>query len=274
MLTHLSFRVAVVTFFLAFGSRGWGQAPDLIVHGAVAATMDPRYPEATAIATRGSRIVAVGSDQDILARRGKETRVVDAKGAFLMPGFIEGHGHFQGLGASRRSVDLIGCASYDELIRRVKIFIGDQPKGTWITGRGWDQNLWPDRQMPDHEPLSRAFPDYPVFLKRVDGHAALANAAAMNAAGLTNQTANMTGGEILRDASGKATGVFIDRAMGLFAELLPNDDDREVIETDLLLAQELCFREGITTFHDAGSSHTLIALMASLMEADRLKIRL
>ena len=250
------------------------QTADLIVHGAVLETVDARYPDATAIAVKGDRILAVGSDARILALEGENTKVIDAKGAFCMPGFIEGHGHFAGLGASLRNVNLAGVTSYDEVIRRVRSFIADKPKGTWITGRGWDQNLWKSKAFPTHEALSRAIPEHPVMLTRVDGHAALANAAALAAAGIDDSTPNMTGGEIIRDADGHATGVLIDRAMSLVRRVMPRDDDLEVIRGDLVRAQELCFSEGITTFHDAGSSPTLIGVMDEMMGKDRLHIRL
>jgi len=250
------------------------QKPDLIVHNANLATMDARYPQASAMAVSGDRILAVGDNQTILGLATKATRVIDAEGAFCMPGFIEGHGHFGGLGQSLRKVNLAGAASYDEVIERVKSFIADKPRGTWITGRGWDQNLWKSKVFPTQEKLSLAFPDYPVFLTRVDGHAALANASALSLASITKDTKNPSGGEILRDRSGHATGVLIDRAMSLVRRVLPREDDMEVIKADLLRAQKLCFQKGITSFQDAGSGRTTIGVMSGLMAEDKLKIRL
>ncbi len=262
------------TLLLFLSSLVIAQAPDLIVHGAHIASMDPRYPAATAIAVSGDRILALGSDDEILALAGAATRKLDAGGAFLCPGFIDSHAHFAGVGRSRRHLDLVGCQSYDELLERVQAAAAAKKAGAWILGRGWDQNLWPEKVLPHHKRLSAAIPDHPVMLRRVDGHAALLNAAALRRAGIDAKTPNPAGGEILHDENGQPTGVLVDAAVGLVGRVLPRDDDEEVRREDLLRAQAICFEHGITMVHDPGESWSMVDRMSALMDENKLKIRL
>ena len=271
-------RVPVAVFGLVLALvpslRCFGQAADLIIHGAAVETLAPAPGDrAEAVAVQGGRIVAVGASRDILAaHRGASTRVIDAAGRQLIPGLIDSHGHFAGIGRAAE-IDMSATRSYAEVVAWAKTRAAKLPPGAWVVGRGWDQNRWPDKNFPAHGPLSAAIPDRPVFLERVDGHAALVNAAAMSVVGLGDDVASVAGGEFLRDANGKLTGVLIDKATNVVERAMPERSDAE-IEADLLAAQKLCLDYGITSFHDAGAGFREIVAMNRLYAAKKLKIRL
>ena len=197
------------------------------------------------LVVRDGRIAAPGT----VPQEGVPIR--DLKGAFVMPGLQDAHGHLLGLGTAMEEVDLFGAKSYAEVIARVRAAATRAHPGDWVIGRGWDQNDWPDPQMPHHRDLSAATPDNPVWLVRVDGHAALANARALAGAGLKKGTAPPSGGDILLDEDGEPSGVLVDRAMGLVS--LPSPSP-EAVRRRLLAAQRQCVLVGITCVHDAGVS--------------------
>jgi len=192
---------------------------------------------------------------------------------FVVPGLHDAHAHLLGLGAALEQVDLVGTKSYAEVIERVRARAARTPAGEWILGRGWDQNDWDDTRFPEHGPLSAAVPDHPVWLVRIDGHAALANARAMAAAGLTSESENPDGGEILRDASGAPTGVLIDRAMALVGGSVP-EPSAAVLERRLLAAHHACLAAGLTCVHDAGIGPHELELVRALWRQGRWKLRL
>ncbi|MCB9832343.1 MAG: amidohydrolase [Planctomycetes bacterium] len=248
------------------------QKADLIILGARIETMDLRYREVEALAVSRGRILALGGTAAIRALAAEDTRIVEAEGAFLMPGLIESHAHLAGLGQSLRSLDLKGLASYEELVARVAAAAAGRPKGAWIVGRGWDQNLWPVKEFPDHAALSAAVPDHPVLLTRVDGHALLANARAMALAGIDATTPDPEGGEIIRRSDGSPSGVFVDRAEDLIQARAPRVDPAD-LEASFLAAQEACFAQGITSFHDAGIATGSAFVLGRLMTTGRFKLR-
>src|SRR5207245_9354453 len=182
----------------------------LFLTAGVVVTLDPARPEARAIAIRGGTIQAVGGDEEIARLAGSATRRIELRGRMVLPGLIDAHAHVRSLGERIDSLDLRGLASVAEIARRVRERAATLRPGAWVTGGGWDQNLWPGRQFPDHRPLTAAAPDCPVLLRRVDGHAAWANLAAMRAAKIGRGTPDPEGGTIVRDARGEPTGVFID----------------------------------------------------------------
>ena len=161
---------------------------DLIVTHARIYTVDDSHPFVSAMAVRDGKIQFVGSEREALLLRGASTRMLDAAGQTVIPGMIDAHAHLFGLGEFLRSIDLTDTRSYDEIVNRVAARVKDAPSGRWIIGRGWDQNKWGDTRFPTHEALSRISPNNPVVLERIDGHAVLANAAAMRAAGVTAAT--------------------------------------------------------------------------------------
>lgn len=245
----------------------------LIVHNARIYTVDASNPAGSAIAVRGDRIVMVGTDADVFRLRADATRVVDAGGGAVVPGLHDAHGHMAGLGEQLEILDLRGTASYEAVIERVRARVMTATAGEWIVGRGWDQNDWPDARWPDHAPLSAVSPDHPVYLTRIDGHAGLANARAMTAAGVTRDTPDPPGGRILRDGSGAPTGVFIDAAEALVSGRIPAPG-RATIERRLLVADAEARRLGLTTVHDPGISRADVDIYKRLIDEGRLKTRI
>ncbi len=249
------------------------EPPDLILVGGRIVTLDPRTPEAVALAVRGGRITALhASEAEALATRGPSTRVVRHPGAFIMPGFIDSHAHLASIGAGARTVDLTGTRSFQDVVARVAAARASVPRGTWILGRGWDQNDWKDAAFPTHRELSAALPEHPVVLTRIDGHACLANDAALRAAAIDASTAAPPGGEILRGADGAPTGVLIDNAMDLVTGVIPPPPP-DVRRRDILLGIDACLRHGITTLHDAGVPETGLRLYESLADEGALRMR-
>jgi predicted amidohydrolase YtcJ len=201
---------------------------------------------AEALAVQDGKVIAIGSGEDIASLIGPDTKKVSLPDATCMPGLTDAHAHPAGLGRNLEIVDLRGAASVDEVVARIQ---ADAPEEGWILGRGWDQNLWEGSQMPTHEALTAAFPDRPVWLRRVDGHAGWANAQVMALAGIEADTASPEGGEILRDASGAATGVFVDAAMSL----IPVPESTQVdVHRWIRKAQKHLVSLGITGVHDMG----------------------
>jgi predicted amidohydrolase YtcJ len=246
---------------------------DLIVTNARIYTADDARPRVEALAVRGGRIAFLGSAREAEALRGTATRVVDAGGETVIPGMVDAHAHFAGLAETLRSVDLTGTRSQAEAVARVVARASTLPPGTWIQGRGWDQNAWGDTRFPTHDPLSAAVPGHPVYLTRVDGHAAWVNAAAMQRAGLTRAARDPDGGRILRDAAGAPTGVLIDRAQGLVTRVIP-EPTRAETRQGLTDAMAVMHRWGLTGMHDAGASRALIELYDEMAGAGALPLRL
>lgn len=246
---------------------------DLIVTNARVYTVDDARPLVDAFAVRGGRIVFTGSSREAAVYRGSATRVLDAGGRTVIPGMVDAHAHFAGLAQTLRAVDLTGTRSEDEVIARVVERARALPAGTWITGRGWDQNAWADTRFPTHAKLSAAVPNHPVVLTRVDGHANFVNAAAMQRAGVTRATRDPDGGKIQRDAQGDPTGVFIDRAQGLVGDKVPALT-REELRTSLKDAIALMHGLGLTGMHDAGASRGAIDLFEDMAQKNELRLRL
>jgi len=230
----------------------WTQQPaDLVVTNARVYTSDVNRPTAQAFAVRGDRIVFVGSDRGALALAGPRTEKLDLGGKTVLPGLVDAHAHLLGLGQALRNVDLVGTRSYDEVIARVVARARAAPPGTWIRGRGWDQNDWGNTRFPTHQALSRAVPNNPVYLTRVDGHAALVNAKALELAGVTAATPDPTGGRFIRDSAGAPTGVLVDNAQGVVSRVIPPSSKAELREQTLVAIAE-ANRWGLTGIHDAG----------------------
>jgi len=245
---------------------------DLIVTNARIYTVDERRPFGEAMAISGGRVRFVGSDRGALALRGPRTRVIDMEGRTVIPGMVDAHAHLLGLGMALRTVDLTGTKSYDDVIARVAARARDVPAGTWILGRGWDQNDWGDTRFPSHEALSRAVPEHPVYLTRVDGHAALVNSRAMTAASLTAAATNPEGGRIERLANGAPSGVRVDRAMGLVQRSIP-PAARDEVRAAILAAVKEANRWGLTGIHDAGVGRSTIDVYEELAREGRYDLR-
>ena len=245
---------------------------DLVLVNGKIYTVDNARPVASALAVRGGRVLFVGSDAEARALGNASTNVIDLRGGTVVPGIIDAHAHLLGLGNMLRRVNLAGSTSYDEVIERVKAFSKDAKAGEWIVGRGWDQNRWPSKEFPTHDALSRAFPNNPVVLERVDGHAVLANAKAMERARVSSASADPEGGRIMRLASGAPSGVFIDKAQTLIDDAIPaasRADTRKAI----LAAIAECNRFGLTGVHDAGEDAETIGIFEELAKAGNYNLR-
>lgn len=234
---------------------------------------DPAQAPATALLVGADgRIRALGTASE-LAELATAADRVDLGGGHVLPGLIDAHGHLLNLGFALLSADLVGADSKDEVLARLRAFEARLPAGAWLTGRGWDQNRWPGAQFPTAADLDAAFPDRPVWLRRIDGHAGWANSAAMALAGreLSGQW-QPDGGRILRDADGKATGVLIDAAMALVGGAEPAPDEATRLRA-LELALAEAARLGLTGVHDAGVSLDTLRLLRGLADQDRLPLR-
>ena len=246
---------------------------DLVVTNGRIYTADATRPVVDAMAIRGGRVVFVGDRAGTKALTGAATQVLDLDGQTVIPGMTDAHAHVLGLGQSLRNVDLVGTTSYDAVIARVVERAMQTPKGEWIIGRGWDQNDWGDTRWPSHEALSRAVPDHPVYLERVDGHAAVVNALAMQRAGLTRATKDPSGGQIIRDARGEPIGVLVDNAQSLVERSIPAATRAQVKGMVAAAITEM-HRWGLTGVHDAGASAQTLELYEELGREGALDLRL
>ncbi len=265
---------AGAALLLAAAVPAFAQQPqaDLIITGARIYTVDDSRPMAEAMAVRDGRIAFIGSARGAMTLRGAGTRVVELQGQTIIPGMIDAHAHLLSLGNALRTVDLVGTTSYDEVIARVAARAREVPAGTWILGRGWDQNNWGDTRFPTHEALSRAVPNHPVYMTRVDGHAALVNEAALRAANVAGQATDPDGGRIVRGDDNRPTGVLVDRAMGLVQRAIPAQSPAEMREAVLAAIRE-ANRWGLTGIHDAGVGRQVIDIYEALAREGRFDLR-
>jgi predicted amidohydrolase YtcJ len=236
-----------------------------VVHG-------PTGPQRVALAIREGRVLGLVPSERTKAWRARAAEVTDLKGAHVYPGFVDSHGHLTGYGAALEQVDLTGAASFAEVVSRARARADTLPRGAWVLGRGWDQNLWPDKSFPEHEELSKAIPDHPVLLRRVDGHAVLANAKALAAAGIDRTTPDPPGGRIVRGAGGAPTGVLVDAAADRVLAIPPPPSAAD-LERRILLASQHLAAYGLTGIHDAGTGREELAALRRLQQSGRLPVR-
>ena len=276
-------------FLFAAAASAWAAAPpaDLILRGATVHTVDPARPRAQAIAIQGDRILAVGAEAAVAKLRGPKTRVVDLRGATVIPGLIEGHGHFLGVGQFKRSLNLRDATNWKQIVLMAGAAAKEAKPGEWIIGRGFHQSKWNEtpagavQGFPVHEELSAVTPDNPVLLTHASGHAGMANAKAMELAGVTSATKDPAGGEILRDAQGNPTGLMNETAQGLIRKAYAahrarrteaqRDEDSAV---EAKLAAQEALRHGITSFQDARASFANVDLLRKLNHDGGLGVRL
>jgi predicted amidohydrolase YtcJ len=269
-IPHLGLAAA---FGVALAVAGCASRPapaDLLVLNGRVYTADTAQWTAEAFAVREGRVVYVGSRDGAMGYRGASTVVEDIAGATVVPGITDAHAHLVNLGS--RGIDLVGTATYDDVISRVVARARELPEGEWVLGRGWDQNDWPETTLPTHDRLTAAVPDHPVYLTRVDGHAGLANAAAMRRAAVTRGARDPEGGRVERDKSGDPTGVFIDNAQRLVRAAIP-PPSRDLVRRAILDAQTEMHRWGLTGVHDAGSSRVAIDVYQELGRSGQLTAR-
>ena len=258
--------IAAITYFVFVPSR----ADELFINGHIY-TLDADNTVAEAIAVRGDRIVGVGSSGSIV-RKFKAPATVDLGGKTVLPGFIDSHAHFLSLGLARLTLDLSGAQSEREAAERVAQGAARAAPGKWIRGRGWDQNRWPTKRFPVRQSLDRVSPQNPVFLSRVDGHAAWVNSMALGLGGVTKSTPDPPGGRIERDPNGNPTGVLIDNAQELVRSQLPGMTDEDAAEAIHLAIQEFV-SDGLTEVHDMGVDSNEIRVYKHLIDRNEFPFR-
>jgi hypothetical protein len=260
---------------------------DLVLRSGHVVTVDSTQPEAEAVAIRGHSIVAVGSDDEIEPYIGSGTEVIDLNGRLAIPGFIEGHGHFSGVGEKLLNLDLMNVRNWDEVVAMVGAAARDAKADAWIVGRGWHQEKW-DRVpepsvegVPVHASLDSVSPDNPVYLTHASGHAAFVNGRALELAGITSSTPNPPGGEIVKDANGEPTGMLRETAQRLAGQVRARtsaERPREEIAAErrrvVDLAAQEALSKGVTSFHDAGAGFGTIDLFRALEAEGALPVRL
>lgn len=245
---------------------------DLILLNGKVITADCDFSVAEAVAVDDGRIIAVGASEEIRALAGESTRVIELNGAAVLPGLIDSHAHLVSLGNELVRLNISPAKSYQDIIELVAQRVADSEPGEWILGGRWDHTEWPETRFPEHEPLSAVSPGNPVFLTRVDGNSAFANARAMELAGITATTPDPEGGRIIRDAAGNPTGVLINQAMNLVKRIIPEETPGQSREK-LRLAVEQCLRDGLTGVHEAGVSAREIQYFKDLVDAGELGLR-
>jgi predicted amidohydrolase YtcJ len=276
---------------LALLPVAWAQSQrepaTLVLRNGRIATVDDAKPQAQALAARGDTLVAVGTNDEIAAYVGPRTRVIDLQGRRAIPGFIEAHGHFTGVGEARIVLNLTRVKNWDEVVAMVKDAAARARPGEWIRGRGWHQDKWDRRPgdavegFPTHHSLSAASPNNPVVLGHASGHASFANAKAMELARVTSTTTSPAGGDILKDAKGEPTGLFRETADGLLEDayerarkdMKPEAREAE-IRRQIQLADEEAVSKGITSFQDAGSSFETVDVFKKVAAEGKLGLRL
>jgi len=253
---------------------------DLVLMGGRIVTMDSENPEAEALAARGGELVAVGSEKAIRKFIGPDTEVIDLAGALAVPGLIDAHAHFLSVGRAKMQLDLRTAADFEEIVAMVAAAVAEADPGQWILGRGWHQEKWTHAPEPNisglpfHDALSAVSPDNPVMLTHASGHATMVNGLALELAGIDSRTPDPPGGEIVRDARGRAIGVLRETAEDLVAAKLDREWDEATVRRMAELAGAQCLADGITSFQDAGSSFRQVELLERMAEAGELPIRL
>ena len=273
LIKKLSIVCRVFTFYFllfTFSSCKFRQKADLIIHHAKIYTVDEKFSVAEAMVIRDGKIIAIGKNDDILKQYESDS-IKDAGGKAIFPGFNDAHAHFVGYASSLQTVNLVDTKSWEEVLSTCSEFAKNLPAGAWLTGRGWDQNDWAVKEFPDNTKLNELFPNRPVLITRVDGHAAFANQKALELAGIKPGD-KLTGGDIVVH-NGKLTGLLIDNAVDLVSAKIPAADAVQT-KAGLLLAQQNCFAMGLTSLHDCGLGFATVELVEALQKSGELKMRM
>ena len=262
-----------------------GGPADLILRNGRIVTLDEKTPQAQALASRNGRIVAIGSDAEIARLAGPGTQTIDLNGQFAMPGFIEGHGHFTGIGQAKLGLELLNTKSWEEILSLVAQAVEKARPGQWIVGRGWHQEKWSSTPadnvegFPLHAALDKVSPNNPVILTHASGHASFVNGKALELSKITKDTPNPSGGEILKDKDGNPTGLMRETASRLVrtgaGEPTPTPEEAEARNAKILeLADREVIGKGITSFQDAGSGFDVVSQVKRAIDAGRMNVRL
>lgn len=259
----------ILLFLLPYFLFAQKQNADLIVFNGQVYTVDNQFSKAEAFAIKNGKFLEAGSSKNILEKY-SATKKIDAKGKAIFPGFYDPHSHFMGLGQMLSQCDLVETKSFEEIVSRLKTFAKQHPENQWIIGRGWDQNDWEVKEFPNKKLLDEAFPNKPVLLTRIDGHAAVVNSKAISLAKIS--TSSRVDGGLVEVKNGELTGILVDNAMGLVRRVIPNATEKEKKQM-LLNAQKECFKYGLTTVSDAGLNQEDIDLIDKMNKEGSLKIR-
>ncbi|MEC7731154.1 MAG: amidohydrolase, partial [Candidatus Neomarinimicrobiota bacterium] len=283
----LPFIITVASIFTSIACRGSDGPADLVLRNGRIVTMDDQWPQVSALAVKGDRITAVGSDGEMRRYTGKKTKVIDLKGMLAIPGFIEGHGHFYSLGASLMELELRYAENWEAIIALVAAEAEKKKPGTWIIGRGWHQDKWNTKPepnvegLPTHHKLSAVSPQNPVFLSHTSGHGVFVNQAAMQAAGISRRSVDPPGGEIVRDENGEPTGMLREYAAQPARDALKTYQTQrspEEVEVNMrqqvILAAQNAIENGITSFQDMGSTWEELDHLKMMAAEGSLPIRL
>lgn len=279
--------VAIMIAMVACPVALTAQAPDLVLHSGKVVTVDDRLGTVEALAARGGRILAVGTSAEIRSLAGEATNVINLRGRTVIPGFIEGHGHFTGVGNATMILDLSKVDNWDQVVDMVAEAAKNTAPGEWILGRGWHQEKWSKRPagsvkgFPPHGSISAATPDNPVALTHASGHASFFNQKAMDLAGVDSNTVSPKGGEIIKGEKGEPIGVFSETAAGLVTRARRSgglrsspSSRRKKLRRQIELAIEDCLQKGVTSFQDAGSGFATIDMFREMAERGELGVRL
>jgi predicted amidohydrolase YtcJ len=286
MMSYIRFFLCFSVAVILLSCTAKKEPANMVILGGKIYTVNDQTPLVEAVVVKGDKISFTGSETEARKFIGEKTEVIDLQGKMMTPGFIEGHGHIMGVGYNELNLDLMSVKSYEELVAKVKEAAGKAQPGQWIVGRGWHQDKWDKKPakmikgFQTHHLLSEISPNNPVFLRHASGHAALANAMAMEIAGVNllsieklQRNLKQEGGEVIVDALGNPTGIFNERAMSLISSHIPENTS----ETDaqaLDLAMKACYRNGITGFHDAGATRENIQLFHQFKQAGKLGVRM
>ena len=283
----LPFIITVTGIFTSIACRGSDGPADLVLRNGRIVTMDDQWPQVSALAVKGDRITAVGSDGEMRRYTGEKTKVIDLKGMLAIPGFIEGHGHFYSLGASLMELELRYAENWEAIIALVAAEAEKKKPGTWIIGRGWHQDKWNTKPepnvegLPTHHKLSAVSPQNPVFLSHTSGHGVFVNQAAMQAAGISRRSVDPPGGEIVRDENGEPTGMLREYAAQPARDALKTYQTQrspEEVEVNMrqqvILAAQNAIENGITSFQDMGSTWEELDHLKMMAAEGSLPIRL
>ncbi len=263
-------KIFIAIIAIVFISCNNKQSVDLIIHNAIIYTVDSSFSTTEAMAIKDEKIIATGTNDFILKNYSAKENI-DANDKAVYPGFIDAHAHFVGYGQSLFVADLYDTKSFDEVLERLKTFAAKHPEEKWILGRGWDQNKWPGKTYPTNEKLNQLFPDKPVFISRVDGHAAIVNQKAFD---ISNVKANqkINGGDV-ETFNGKLTGVLIDNAKELVSNFIPQLSKVDYAKR-LMAAEKNCFAVGLTTITDCGLNYKDVDAIDALQKDGKLNMRL
>ncbi len=264
--------IALIVAAAVSGAFAQAFSADLVVVNGNIRTMDAKRTVVSSVAVYGGKIIAAGTDAETKALIGPATRIVDAKGKTIIPGFNDAHVHFMETGSQLSWVDLRDAKTPEEFVKRIKDYAAKLPKGRWILGGKWDHENWVPANLPTRQMIDAVTPDNPVFIDRLDGHMALANSLALRLAGVTKESKEVPGGQIVRDAAGEPMGVLKDEAMGYVTKVIPDTSFEEKLEA-AIAATEHAASLGITSVKDV-SAGTDIGVYQELMRQGKLKTRI